>query len=244
MYDATFSYMTTSDFAIAEESGSTIDEHLSHEKQRRLYLSEIRRAVEGIQRSPVSNTEQAQRLFFYVIALGWEEELKQSSFLEEQLAKEFLPKRYLDNLLHSWKCGPEIDGLISRIRKNADILHAGHIAQRLNQLWKMSAMEEPYNYTISSDSLRSAERFFSLYPLVRYPDITLTPNGNVYARWRGSDRSVLSIQFMQEMKVRFVVFAPNQKHPDDLNRISGTDFVDTIIENLNKTYEVENWVLE
>lgn len=244
MCSVAFSNLTAIGLALAEESGSTIAERLSHDKLSQIYLSEIKRAVEGIGQPAGYKRGKAYGPSYSAFVREGEEEIKRSSWSEQRIAMELLPKLYIRDLLQSWKCGPEIDGLISRIRQNAEGLHADHIAQRLNQLWKVSEVEEPDNCAMSSDSLRSFERFANLYPRVRYPDITLTPGGHVYARWKGSRRSLLSIQFLPEMKVRFVVFAPNQRHPEELNRASGTDFVETVMDNLSRAYGVSDWVLE
>lgn len=230
--------------ALEERSGSTVTEGLSHERQSRIYLSEIKRTVEGLKQPSGYKMGNTQGPSFYAIVQGWSEELKRSSWSEQRQAMEYLPKLYIRDLLNSWECGPEIDGLISRIWQNAVILRAELMAQRLNYLWKISEVDEDDSCVISSESLRSFERFSNIYPRMRYPDITLTPGGEIYARWKGSNRSLLSIQFLPEMKVRFVVFAPNQRHPEELNRASGNDFVDTVIDNLNRAYGVSSWVLE
>lgn len=244
MSNTDFMDMVVFGFPLDEPSGSTIAEELSHERQSRIYRSAIKGTVEGIEQPSGSKIGSGQGQPFWAIVTGLGEQLKLSSWSGQRQAMELFPKLYIRDLLDSWKCGPEIDGLISRIRQNTLAPNAELIAQRLNHLWKMSEVEETDSCVVSSDSLRSFERFSNIYPRMRYPDITLTPGGDVYARWKGSNRSLLSIQFLPEMRVRFVVFAPNQRHPEELNRASGNDFVDTVIDNLSRAYGVSNWVLE
>lgn len=247
MYKATLIDMTAIGLALAEGGVSTASEELSHERQGQIYLSQIKSTVKGIDIPGVSRAGKPQGPSIPDIMKEWGGKTEPSSWSEQEARLAIEPsKRYIDNLLRTWKCGPEIDGLVARIRQNAAIFHADRIAQRLDQLWKMSEMEEPDICVISSDSLRSFERFSNLYPRMRYPDITLTPSGNLYARWKGHSRSLLSIQFLPvpEMKVRFVVFSPNQRYPEELNRASGTDFVETVMDNLSRAYGVSDWVLE
>lgn len=243
MNTTAFVNMTIPGLPSLNPSGTTGVERLSSERQSELYVSGIKRAVEGIKRARIFEGQNTESPNFRVLARK-QELIGQNSWPEELIGMGLLPKFYIYELLNSWKCEIEVNDLISRIRQSAEITNAEKMALRLDQLRKTSGEEQPDSCTMSSDSIRSFIKFLILHPRVRHPDITLTPSGNIYARWKGSHRSLVSIQFLPEMKVRFVVFAPNQKHPEELNRVSGTDFVDTVMDNLSIAYGVLDWVLE
>lgn len=60
----------------------------------------------------------------------------------------------------------------------------------------------------------------SLHPKLNYPDISLTPDGDSYARWKGCGRSLFSVHFLPQSRVRYVVFALDRKRPDLMDRAS------------------------
>jgi hypothetical protein len=51
----------------------------------------------------------------------------------------------------------------------------------------------------------------------------------MYASWRSGPNEIFSINFLPDGKVRFVIFHPNNKHPGEAIRQSGTATVDVII---------------
>jgi len=243
MNTTAFVNMTIPGFPSLNPSGTTGVERLSGERQSELYVSEIKRAAEGIESAPIfegQNTESSN----FRVPVRKKELIGQNSWPEELIGMELLLKFYIYELLNSWKCKIEVNDLISRIWQSAEITNAEKIALRLDQLRKISEEEQPDSCTMSSDSIRGFMKFLSLHPRVRHPDITLTPSGNIYARWKGSHRSLVSIQFLPDLKVRFVIFAPNQRHPEELNRVSGIDFVDTVMDNLSGAYGVYDWIME
>lgn len=147
-------------------------------------------------------------------------------------------------LIKSWKRKKELSDLISQIRDLTEARHAERIALRLDYLRNNFAEDEAGERDISADSLRDFIKFLNLHPNIRYPEITLTPSGNVYIRWKGEHKSLFSILFLSSQNVQFVVFAPNERHPEIINHISGTETVDTVLEKLDKAYGVASWVTE
>jgi len=231
-------------FSSAESRDATIPVHFSNERQGDLFVTGINQVIEYFDR--LKGYRGQSTLWSYLPAnTETRQDLPgESSWLIPLDPSEVLTKRYLFDLLDAWRYEVEIYDLVSRIGQSSEIINATRIALRLYQLQEIWGGESPDNCDMSSDSLRSFRDFLVFHPRVRYPDITLTPSGNIYARWKSDNKSLLSIQFLPERKVRFVSFVPNRKHANELNRISGNDFVDTVMDNLNRAYGVHNWVME
>ena len=149
---------------------------------------------------------------------------------------------YVLDLINSWKSQVEVEDLISRISALANVVYAERISNRLLNLRKVFLEEQDSD--ISADSIRTFTIFLSMHPDARYPAITLTPVGNIYAQWKKDRTSLFSLQFLPDWGVRFVVFAPNKKHSEIITRISGTETVDTVLGNMDKAYGVSDWVVE
>jgi hypothetical protein len=153
--------------------------------------------------------------------------------------------KYVLDLINFWRGKVEVENLISGISALPNVMHAERISNRLSYLRKVFLEEQDND--ISVDSIRTFTIFLSMHPDVRYPAITLTPAGYIYAQWKkGSDShdSLFSLHFLSDWDVRFVVFSPNEKHPAKITRISGTEVVDTILSNMDKAYDVSSWVVE
>lgn len=236
MYDAASSYATTPRFAPSGESGVTIPERLSLEKQKEIYFQEIWEAGKG---GVATGWKEVESRLLNGVVSRWR---GQDTVSREKYNLSDQNLLYIANSLKHLKV-VGIYYLISCIAQNPAVLHAAEIARRIRQL-SQPIEDEPDACEVSPDSLRTTERLFSLYPRLRYPDITLTPHGNVYARWKGTNGSLLSMQLMPEMNVRFVVFTPNRKNPNKVTRISGTEYVDTVIESLEKAYDIADWIFE
>jgi len=227
----------------SQSNDTTIAVDLSNERQNELYFSEIRRTIKGIAQFGSSQEKNTGALQLPVVS-SKEIKPKIDSWPAERFAIEDIHKNYIYYLTNSWVRDIELSHYISRIKHSVHINNAERIANRLESLGKISDEEIFDGQLISSNSLQSLMRFLSSYSKVRYPDITLTPSGNIYARWKGRNRSLFSLHFLQDLKVRFVVFVPNRRHPEEMNRVSGNDCVDTVIDNLNSAYGISNWIME
>lgn len=137
-----------------------------------------------------------------------------------------------------------VDNLISQIRLSRQICHAERIAIRLKDLRCRVLEEDGENEDISAESVRTFFSFLKMHPNVRYPDITLTPDGNVYSRWKGNNGALLGIEFLPDSKIAYVVFAPTPSHAGELSRHSGIDFADTVFGRINTTFSVSDWIME
>ena len=132
--------------------------------------------------------------------------------------------------------------LISLVQASSEIIHGAKIARRLKALRQMTIEDDDGD--ISSDSMRSFFEFLSRYPRCKYPEITLTPDGEIYARWKGPENSLFSIHFLFKSRLHYVLFAPDRKRPDIMDRLSATASVDTVLEIADRAYEIADWVTE
>jgi hypothetical protein len=147
-------------------------------------------------------------------------------------------------LAEDWKKEGEMGYILTRLQGSREIRHGERIVRRIRALRQMVRDDENEDGDISSDSLRSFFEFLSLHPELNYPDISLTPDGDIYARWKSRDRSLFSIHFLPQSRVRYVVFAPDRKRPDLMDRVSGTGSVDTVLETADRAYGVIGWLRE
>jgi len=145
-------------------------------------------------------------------------------------------------LTAQWK-QQEISILIDQFVESNEIESGKKIRSRLLSLQEMVQEEEGAEAGISPDSLRGFFTLLHQIPGVRPPEITLTPGGEVYARWKGELESLFAVQFLTDEKVRFVVFRRNVRHPRLVNRLSGVDAVDTVLETANKACSVFDWII-
>lgn len=123
----------------------------------------------------------------------------------------------------------QVQQLIFRIRISISIPNNERIANRLNSLFNAAKEEDPDSPGISSDSIRSFYHFFKKYTNLKYPIITLTPDNDIYASWKGGQNQVFSVHFVSEEDTRFVIFRPNKNHPERKIISYGTDTVDTLL---------------
>lgn len=137
-----------------------------------------------------------------------------------------------------------VENLISHIRLTRKINHAKRISTRLNDLRSMVLEETGENEDLSKESVRSFFSFLKMHPNVRYPDITLTPDGNIYSRWKGNNGALLGIEFLPDFKVAYVVFVPAPSHAGEVTRHSGIDFTDTVFKKINAAFSVAEWIFE
>lgn len=137
----------------------------------------------------------------------------------------------------------QVQELIFRIKTSSFIPHWERLAKRLITLFKDAKEEDSASPGIALGSLRNFCNFMRLYTNIKCPTISLTPDHNIYATWREKQNIVFSIHFLPGGDARFVIFKPNDRHPERQIRISGTATTDILMETLAPT-GVWDWVLE
>lgn len=133
--------------------------------------------------------------------------------------------------------------LISYIRSQKRIPFAERLANRLEYLVEASQEEYPYQSPISSESLRWFVYLLISTPNLVYPDVVLSPSGNIRVEWHAARNRHFAIEFSPDGNARFVVFAPDSKHPMKTSRFSGIVSVEALIETV-RPYGVLKWSLQ
>lgn len=134
---------------------------------------------------------------------------------------------------------PVLD-LIFRIRESETIPYRDSLANRLLTLFNDAKEEDPISLGIAAGSLRNFYKFLLLHTNLKCPTISLTPDYNIYASWRGEQKRIFSVHFLPNGDARFVIFIPNVRHPERQIRISGAVTNDILMETV-APYHVCDW---
>lgn len=137
----------------------------------------------------------------------------------------------------------QVQELIFRIRKSRSIPYHESLANRLLALFKDAKEEDPDSLGIAAGSLRNFYNFLHLHTNLKRPAISLTPDYNIYASWRGEQNRVFSVHFLPNGDVRFVIFKPNDRHPGRQIRLSGIATSDILMETVAPD-GVSDWISE
>jgi len=140
---------------------------------------------------------------FYVHALGNEK-----------------PSTQTDTL--NWK-EDEVQSLILQLTlSNYEIF-----ANRIFILNKYAKEDDPTVPGIEVGSLKNFYKFLKLYKNIKCPSMSLTPDHTIYASWK-EKTLLLSMNFLSDGNINFVIFQTNDIHPERKNRLSGTATSDTL----------------
>jgi hypothetical protein len=135
-----------------------------------------------------------------------------------------------------------IQAVLTGLRHASPIQYRDRLATRLEQLLA-AYKEDSDGHVFSADSLRGLIVFLEGARFLRYPAVTLTRGGDIYASWkRGSDH-VFSAQFLKTQQVRFVIFRPNLQNVGQSDQLSGLttpQSLPSMISHLN----VSDWAAE
>ena len=137
----------------------------------------------------------------------------------------------------------QVQELIFRIKRSKSICYRESLANRLLTLFNDAKEEDPDCLGIAAKSLRNFNNFIYLHTNLKCPTISLTPDYNIYASWRDEQNRVFSINFLPNADVRFVIFKPNDRHPERKIRISGVATTDILMETVTP-YGIGDWISE
>lgn len=137
----------------------------------------------------------------------------------------------------------EVQNLISLFRRSLTISYFEILTNRLYALYGDSKEEDPFSSGINLGSLRNFYNFLQLHANLKYPIITLTSDNNIYASWKGEQNRVFSLHFLPTGDVNFVIFKPNDRHPEKQVRISGTATTDVLMETVTPQ-GLFNWIVQ
>ena len=137
----------------------------------------------------------------------------------------------------------QVQELIFRIKGSIAISCRKSLANRILTLFNDAKEEESDCLGIAAESLRNFYNFFRLHTNLKCPIISLTPDYNIYASWRGEQNQVFSVHFLPNGDARFVIFRPNDRHPGRQIRLSGIATTDVLMETVAPN-SVSDWILE
>lgn len=137
----------------------------------------------------------------------------------------------------------QIQQLIYQIKTSPIILYRERIANRLVTLFNDAKEEDFASLGIAVGSLRNFNTFSQLHTNLKCPTISLTPENNIYASWRVDQKKVFSVLFLPNGDTRFVIFKPNDLHPERQIRISGTTTTDMLKAEV-APHGVWDWISE
>ncbi|MDZ7760067.1 MAG: hypothetical protein U5L00_07420 [Desulfovermiculus sp.] len=136
----------------------------------------------------------------------------------------------------------EIDALLDQIQTCCEPELGNSLASRLCFLREVLEEEQGPEVDISPESLRGLLLFLPRLGRVKQPEISLTPELDVYLRWKLDTSRLFAVHFLGHRKVRFVVFTPNSRHAGIVDRISGTATVDTVLDMADRSCSVRDWI--
>jgi hypothetical protein len=136
----------------------------------------------------------------------------------------------------------QLQEIIFKLRTSSSIA-CREVANRLLVLLNDAKEDDPASIGIVLGSLRSFYNFFQLHSDLKCPTISLTPDNNIYVAWRAEQNQLLSIHFLPSADVRFVIFKPNDRHPEKQIRLSGTATTDILKETV-APHGVWIWISE
>ena len=136
----------------------------------------------------------------------------------------------------------QVQELIFMIRTSPSI-SCRKLATKLLTLFNDSKEDDPTSVGINMASLRNFYNFFQTQSNLKCPTISLTPGNNIYASWRDERNRVFSVHFLPSGDVHFVIFKPNDRHPERQIRLSGTATADILQETVS-SYGVWDWISE
>jgi len=137
----------------------------------------------------------------------------------------------------------QVQELIFRIKRSIAISYRKSLANTILTLFNDAKEEDPDCLGIAAESLRSFYNFLHLHTDIKCPTISLTPDYNIYASWRGEQNRVFSVHFLPNGDVRFVIFKPNDRHPGRQIRLSGIATTDVLMETVAPD-SVSDWISE
>jgi hypothetical protein len=120
---------------------------------------------------------------------------------------------------------------------------AGRIAHRISALLEATREEHPDQPLISVPSLQGFLRFLQEAGNLRYPDTTISPQGNIRAEWKVSNERHLAIEFTSATETRFAVVGPDPKILNKTAKVAGVVSRNGILKTL-EPYRASQWIFE
>jgi hypothetical protein len=176
-------------------------------------------------------------LLYVEIKSRWKQKIidvlrSNSSITIEQVVQEATPvepESPFDEIIDRLNDDEKIHEIVKFLNQT-NMLFSKRLAKRIQFLFEASKEEYPNEGTISPESLKNFVSFLQSFPNLKYPDVVLSPDKNICTQWRIAPNRHFSVEFLTTGDVRFVIFSPDPKHPDKINRMSGIVSVDSLMQ--------------
>ncbi|MDA2927174.1 hypothetical protein MYX78_08075 [Acidobacteria bacterium AH-259-G07] len=134
----------------------------------------------------------------------------------------------------------KIRNLIAYVRSSLDIPYREQLADRLKFLLEVTKEEAPEELEQFPESLRNFVVFLRTAPLLKYPDVVVSPSGNIRTQWQAALNKHFAAEFLPTDQAAFVVFSPYQK---GTKRVSGIVPISELLEAV-EPQNVLSWASE
>lgn len=135
-----------------------------------------------------------------------------------------------------------IQHTLKLLRNASPISYRERLAARIERLLD-AYKEDSDGRVFSSDSLRVFISFLEQAGSLRYPAVTLTPGGDLYASWKQGSSHIFSAQFLKNKQIRFVIMRPNQFAIGQTEQFSGLSTALSLPSSIEKL-GVFDWATE
>jgi len=132
---------------------------------------------------------------------------------------------------------------ISQLETQLVVPYRSILAKALLELFGYAIEENPDSVGISIGSLGSFFNFLQLYPTLKCPEVSLTPDNDIYASWRLAKDKLFSVKFLANNAVDWVAFGRNKLDPETIDRGSGNTVTSTLMQAV-EPYDVASWVYD
>ena len=126
----------------------------------------------------------------------------------------------------------KVEEVISFLEKGSKLDYSVRLANRLKYLFEVSIEEYPDEESIAPESLRYCLSFLHTAKNFKYPTAVLTPLKNIRLQWRTSPNKHFAVEFLSSGDAHFVIFAPDNIHPEKIKRLSGITSVENLLETI------------
>lgn len=137
----------------------------------------------------------------------------------------------------------QIQRQIAAFRRGGGLPYRERLARRLEFLLGAPEEEGEEWGEHSPASLRQMFLFLQDVSDFQYPSVTVTPSATFRTQWQAGQNQHFAVDFLPDGQVRFVVFAPDPRHPERARRVSGvvsrTDIMKVI-----EPYKVHRWAAD
>ncbi|HCD6632435.1 hypothetical protein [Pseudomonas aeruginosa] len=136
----------------------------------------------------------------------------------------------------------EAESLLESLRTQTAIRNANNIADRIGNLIEL--YKEDYDgRALSASSILTFLDFLNTHRNSKFPAITATPNGELYAQWKRDNDQRLGVQFLVGSEIKWVLLKRNPEHDEHIDYFAGQTVADSFGETAT-ALGIREWIEE